>query len=68
MAIRSKTFHLLVRLLKALPKKRRNSIIRLIPVAAFVGLADVIVVGLISRLFTVVVGQPNTPSLFNNLR
>ena len=63
MAIRSKTFHLLVRLLKALPKKRRHSILRLIPVAAFVGLADVIVVGLVSRLFTVVVGQANTPSL-----
>ncbi len=59
----SKTYHLLVRLLKALPAKRRRSLLKLIPVAALTGLVDVIVVGIVSRLFTVFIGQPNQPPL-----
>ncbi len=59
----SKTYHLLVRLLKALPVKRRRSLVKLIPVAALTGLVDVIVVGIVSRLFTVFIGQPNQPPL-----
>ena len=35
----------------------------LLPFAALSGLAEVAVVGLISRLFTVVAGQPNRPVL-----
>ena len=59
----SKTYRLLVRLLKALPVRRRRSLLKLIPVAALTGLVDVIVVGLVSRLFTVFIGQPNQPPL-----
>ena len=59
----SKTYHLLVRLLRALPARRRRSLLKLIPVAAFTGLVDVIVVGIVSRLFTVFIGQPNQPPL-----
>ena len=33
------------------------------PVAALTGLVDVLVVGLVSRLFTAFIGQPNRPSL-----
>jgi len=59
----SKTYHLLMRLLKALPVRRRRSLLKLIPVAALTGLVDVIVVGIVSRLFTVFIGQPNQPPL-----
>ncbi len=59
----SKTYHLLVRLLKALPVRRRTSLLKLIPVAALTGLVDVLVVGIVSRLFTVFIGQPNQPPL-----
>ncbi len=60
---KSKTYHLLVRLLRALPLRRRRSLIKLIPVAAVTGLIDVIVVGIVSRLFTVFIGQANQPPL-----
>ena len=64
----SKTYHLLVRLLKAIPTKRRSSLIKLIPLSALTGLVDVLVVGIVSRLFTVFIGQPNQPPLpFQNL-
>jgi len=59
----SKTYQLLVRLLEALPTRRRRSLLKLIPLAAFTGLVDVIVVGIVSRLFTVFIGQPNQPPL-----
>ena len=59
----SKTYPLLIRLLKALPVRRRRSLLKLIPVAALTGLVDVIVVGIVSRLFTVFIGQPNQPPL-----
>ena len=52
-----------MRLLKALPVRRRRSLLKLIPVAALTGLVDVIVVGIVSRLFTVFIGQPNQPPL-----
>ncbi len=52
-----------MRLLKALPVRRRKSLLKLIPVAALTGLVDVIVVGIVSRLFTVFIGQPNQPPL-----
>ncbi len=59
----SKTYYLLMRLLKALPLRRRRSLLKLIPVAALTGLVDVIVVGIVSRLFTVFIGQANQPPL-----
>ncbi len=59
----SRTVNSLVRLLKALPAQRKRALIGLIPVAFVAGLADVLVVAAVSRLFTVVVGAPNRPSL-----
>ncbi|WP_320663506.1 ABC transporter ATP-binding protein [Prochlorococcus sp. MIT 1223] len=59
----SKTFDLLWRLLKVLSFRRKRSIGLLLPVSAIAGLADLFVVGLISRLFSLVVGQPNKPSI-----
>ena len=63
MASSSKTFTLINRLLKVLPKRRRKSLVMLLPLAIFNGLADLLVVSLVSRLFTLLVGQPNTPAL-----
>lgn len=63
MASRSKTFHLIKRLLKVLPNKRRKSLVMLLPLAILNGLADLVVVSLVSRLFTILVGQPNKPAL-----
>ena len=63
MVIRSKTFNLLKRLLKTLPRERNISLLMLMPLAILNGLADLLVVALVSRLFTIIVGKPNTPAL-----
>ncbi len=63
MADTSKTYKSLVRLFRALPRHRKRSLIGLAPVAIFTGLSDVLVVAVVSRLFTVLVGQPNRPSI-----
>ncbi len=59
----SQTLNNLVRLMKALPAKRKRALVGLIPVAFIAGLADVLVIAAVSRLFTVFVGSPNRPSL-----
>ncbi len=64
----SKTIELGFRLLKILPKKRKKSLIKLIPLAIITGISDVLVVGLVSRLFIVLIGKENRPSIpFSNL-
>ena len=63
MFINSKTVNLFTRLLKCLSPKRRKSILTILPIAFITGLADVAVVGIISRLFTIVIGKPNRPSI-----
>ena len=63
MVINSNTVNLFNRLLKCLSPKRRKSILTILPIAFITGLADVAVVGIISRLFTLVIGKPNKPSL-----
>lgn len=64
----SKTINLIGRLLKALPNNRKVSLLSLLPIAIVTGFADVLVVGLVSRLFTAVVGKENKPSIpFSNL-
>ena len=63
MVTRSKTYNLLKRLLKTLPRERHRSLILLMPLAILNGLVDLLVVALVSRLFTIIVGQPNTPVL-----
>ena len=63
MRFQSQTFRSLVRLLRALPARRKRSLALLVPVAILSGVADLAVVALVARLFTVVVGAPNRPSL-----
>ncbi len=63
MKLNSRTFNLLVRLLKKLPRKRKKALILLIPVAIFSGIADVFVVTFVARLFNAFVGIPNEPSM-----
>lgn len=57
------TIKLFFRFLKILSKERRRSLYNIIPLAIFTGLADVLVVGLVSRLFVILVGKENRPSL-----
>ncbi len=59
----SKTIKLVRRLLKKLSFKTRRSLLTLLPIAIFAGLIDLIVVVLVSRVFTAVVGQENKPSI-----
>ena len=63
----SKTLTLLVRLFKALPRKSQNYLWMLAPLAVINGLAEVAVLGLISRLFTIIAGLPNPPLPFSHL-
>ncbi len=63
MSMYSNTFNLFFRLLKILSKERRKDLYRIIPLAVITGLADVLVVGLVSRLFVILVGKENRPSI-----
>ena len=64
----SKTLNLLKRVLKLLSEKRKKSLYTIIPLAILTGIADVLVVGLVSRLFVIVIQQENRPSIpFSNL-
>ena len=59
----SKTYRLVKRILKKLSSKTRRSLLTLIPIAIITGLIDLLVVALVSRVFTAVVGQENKPPL-----
>ena len=64
----SKTINYLFRLLNSLSKKRRISLYKILPLAIITGLSDLLVLGLVSRLFAIVVQQENKPSIpFSNL-
>lgn len=58
----SQTAQNLLSLLRALPRNRRRRLFALVPVALLAGVSDLLVVALVARLFTVVVGEPNRPS------
>lgn len=60
---KSQTFSSLVRLIKALPPARKRTLLALVPVAIVSGFSDLVVLALVARLFTVVVGQANDPPL-----
>ena len=59
----SVTIKLFFRLIKILSKERRKSLYQIIPLAIITGLCDVLVVGLVSRLFVILVGRENRPSI-----
>ena len=64
----SKTISLIIKLLKILSKERKKQLFSIFPIAIFTGVADVLVVGLVSRLFVILVGKENRPSIpFSNL-
>ena len=52
-----------MRLLAQLPRRRKRALLQLIPLAILAGVADLVVVALVARLFTVVVGWENRPSI-----
>ena len=57
------TIKLIIRLLKVLSKERRDSLYQIIPLAIITGIADVLVVGIVSRLFVILIGKENRPSV-----
>jgi len=57
------TIKLFFRLIKILSKERRRSLYQIIPFAIITGICDVLVVGLVSRLFVILVGRENRPSI-----
>ena len=59
----SETIRLVRRLLKKLSFKTRRSLLTLLPIAIITGLIDLVVVALVSRVFTAVVGQENKPPI-----
>ena len=59
----SKTYRLVKRVLKKLSSKTRRSLLTLLPIAIITGLTDLLVVALVSRVFTVVVGKQNEPPI-----
>ena len=59
----SSTVKLLFRLLKILSKERKKSLYQIIPLAIITGIFDILVVGLVSRLFVILVGKENRPSI-----
>ncbi len=58
----SKTIKLVIRLVSILSQERKNSLYKIIPLAIITGISDVLVVGLVSRLFVVLVGRENRPA------
>ncbi len=59
----STTLKLFFRLINVLSKERIRSLYQLIPLAIITGISDVLVVGLVSRLFVILVGKENRPSI-----
>ena len=59
----STTINLIFRLTRILSKARRQSLYKIFPLAIFAGICDVLVVGLVTRLFVILVGKENRPSI-----
>ncbi len=59
----SKTISLLVRLLNILSNSSKRSLYKIVPLAVITGICDLVVVGLVSRLFALVVQKENRPSI-----
>ena len=59
----SKTISLLVRLLNILSNSSKRSLYKIVPLAVITGICDLLVVGLVSRLFALVVQKENRPSI-----
>ena len=63
----SKTLNLLIRLLRAIPKRSQLFFLSLIPLSFLNGIAEVCVLALTSRLFSIIAGLENPPLPFSSL-
>ena len=63
---KSKTLDHLSLIFSFLPKARKKQFFSLIPIAIFAGISEVIVLGLMSRLFSFIVGEPRKSLPFND--
>ena len=63
----SKTLNLLIRLLRTIPKRSQLFFLSLIPLSFLNGIAEVCVLGLTSRLFSIIAGLENPPLPFSSL-
>tara|TARA_B100000212_G_scaffold317287_1_gene272843 strand:- start:44273 stop:46099 length:1827 start_codon:yes stop_codon:yes gene_type:complete len=64
----SNTINLFTRLFSILSKDKKRSLFKIIPIAIITGINDLLVLGLVSRLFAIVVQKENRPSIpFSNL-
>ncbi|MEB3200499.1 MAG: ABC transporter ATP-binding protein [Synechococcaceae cyanobacterium] len=61
MRLNSQTVRSLLRLLEYLPQRRKRALLKLAPLAILSGVSDLLVVALVTRLFTLVVGGANHP-------
>ena len=59
----SKTLNLLTRLLNILSLKRKKSLYKIIPLGIITGLCDLLVVGMVARLFSIVAQKESRPSI-----
>ena len=63
---KSKTLNNLRIIFSFLPKARKKQFFSLIPISIFAGISEVIVLGLMSRLFSFMVGEPRKSLPFND--
>ena len=62
--LHSRTFSYLIQIFSYLPKGRKKELITLIPIAILAGITEVIVLGILARLFNFLIGQPRDPLPF----
>ncbi len=63
---KSKTLNNLSIIFSFLPKVRKKQLLSLVPIAIFAGTSEVIVLGILARLFSFIVGEPRNSLPLNN--
>ena len=63
---KSKTLDHLRIIFSFLPKARKRQYFSLVPIAIFAGTSEVIVLGILARLFSFIVGEPRNSLPLNN--
>jgi len=63
---KSKTLNNLSIIFSFLPKVRKKQLFSLVPIAIFAGTSEVIVLGILARLFSFIVGEPRNSLPLNN--
>ena len=68
MIIKSKTLRSILNLIKVLPAKQRKGLITLIPISVASGIADLLVIGIVSEMFTAIINDgERTPLPFYSI-